>query len=43
MILPPRGTPVDSDRRVEIRNALQPEEVQGRIKQLMTVGRMRLA
>ena len=32
MILPPRGTPVDADRRAEIRKALQPEEVQGRIR-----------
>lgn len=43
MILPPRGTPVDADRRAEIRKALQPEEVQGRIKQLMAVDQMRLA
>ena len=43
MILPPRGTPVDADRRAEIRKALQPAEVQGRIKQLMAVDQMRLA
>lgn len=43
MILPPRGTPVDADRRAEIRQALQPEEVQVRIKQLMAVDQMRLA
>jgi len=43
MILPPRGTPVDADRRAEIRKALQPAEVQGRIKQLMAVDQMRLS
>ncbi len=43
MILPPRGTPVDADRRAEIRKALQPAEVQGRIKRLMAVDQMRLS
>lgn len=43
MILPPRGTPVDADRRAEIRKALQPQEVRTRIEQLMAVEQMRLA
>jgi hypothetical protein len=43
MILPPRGTPVDTDGRAELRKALQPKKVQTRIEKLMTAGEMRLS
>lgn len=43
MILPARGAPVDSNRRAEIRKALQPEEVQARIEHLMAIDEIRLS
>lgn len=43
MILPPRGAPVDRERRAKIRAQLQPAVVEQRIKQLLSVDQMRLA
>lgn len=42
MILPPRGTPVDANRRSEIRAALKPDEVIQRIDNLIDRNEIRL-
>lgn len=42
MILPTRGTPVDTNRRAEIRAILEPEEVVRRIDQLINRDEIRL-
>lgn len=43
MILPRRGEAVDTDRRAEIRESLQPQVIQHRIEQLMATDQMRLS
>ncbi len=42
MILPPRGTPVDTNRRAELRRALNPQEVVQRIDNLIQLDQVRL-
>jgi len=42
MILPPRGTPVDTNRRAKIRAALEPDEVVRRIDNLIDRDEIRL-
>ncbi len=42
MILPPRGTPVDTNRRAELRQALNPHEVVQRIDNLIQLDQVRL-
>lgn len=42
MILPPRGTPVDTNRRAELRAALDPQEVVRRIDKLIDRDQVRL-
>jgi hypothetical protein len=43
MILAPRGQSVDTDRRTEIRKALEPQVVEQRIEQLVATDQMRLS
>jgi hypothetical protein len=42
MILPPRGTSVDTNRRAELRRALDPNEVVRRIDKLIELDQVRL-